>query len=61
MPRKPRFNLPDAPQHIIQCGSNQGPCFLAEEDNRRYLDDLTDAASKNIVVYMPMCICWRRR
>jgi len=46
MPRKPRFNLPGVPQHIIQRGNNREPCFLAKEDHRRYLDDLTEAASK---------------
>lgn len=40
MPRKPRFILPGVPQHIVQRGNNREPCFLAEEDSRRYLDDL---------------------
>ena len=46
MPRKPRFDLPGVPQHIIQRGNNREPCFVAKEDHRRYLDDLTEAASK---------------
>ena len=46
MPRKPRFNLPGVPQHIIQRGNNREPCFLAEGDYRRYLDDLNDVAIK---------------
>ncbi len=46
MPRKPRFNLPGIPQHIIQRGNNRAPCFFAEKDYRRYLDDLVNAADK---------------
>jgi REP element-mobilizing transposase RayT len=40
MPRKPRFNLVGIPQHIIQRGNNREPCFYAEQDYQRYLDDL---------------------
>lgn len=40
MPRKPRFTLPGVPQHVIQPGNNREPCFLAEQDYRRYLEDL---------------------
>ena len=29
MPRKPRFQLPGYPQHIIQRGNNRQPCFFA--------------------------------
>jgi len=46
MPRKPRFNLVGIPQHVIQRGNNRDPCFYAEEDYRRYLDDLEAAAKK---------------
>lgn len=47
MPRKPRFTLPGIPQHIIQRGNNREPCFFAEEDYRRYLDDLAEVAEKH--------------
>jgi len=47
MPRKPRFVLPGVPQHVIQRGNNREPCFYAEEDRRRYLDLLKDAAEHN--------------
>ena len=47
MPRKPRFMLASIPQHVIQCGNNRKPCFLAEQDYRRYLDDLKTAADKH--------------
>lgn len=46
MPRKPRFTLPGIPQHVIQRGNNREPCFLAEQDYRRYLDDLLATAEK---------------
>ena len=47
MPRKPRFNLVGIPQHVIQRGNNREPCFYAEEDYRRYLEDLEESAKKN--------------
>jgi putative transposase len=46
MPRKPRFNLIGMPQHVVQRGNNREPCFFAEEDYQRYLDDLSAAATK---------------
>ncbi|WP_236860576.1 transposase [Candidatus Reidiella endopervernicosa] len=46
MPRKPRFNLVGVPQHVIQRGNNKEPCFYAEADYRRYLDDLHTSAIK---------------
>ena len=42
MPRIPRFNLISIPQHVIQRGNNREPCFYAEQDHRRYLDDLQE-------------------
>lgn len=47
MPRKPRFILPGVPQHVIQRGNNREPCFLAEQDHRRYLEDLEVSAEKS--------------
>ena len=38
MPRKPRFDVTDVPQHVIQRGNNRQPCFLSESDYRAYLD-----------------------
>lgn len=32
MPRKPRFNLPGLPQHVIQRGNNREPCFYSTAD-----------------------------
>ncbi len=34
MPRKPRFNLPGIPQHVIQRGNNREPCFFTKADYR---------------------------
>jgi putative transposase len=40
MARKPRLNLPVIPHNVIQHGITREPCFYAEQDYRRYLDDL---------------------
>ena len=47
MPRRPRFALPGIPQHVIQRGNNREPCFVAEQDYRRYLDDLEAVAREH--------------
>jgi len=47
VPRKPRFVLPGVPQHVIQRGNNHEPCFFAEQDYRRYLEDLAQVADKH--------------
>jgi len=44
MPRKPRFNLPGIPQHVIQRGNNRVPCFFTKANYQRYLDDLNQSA-----------------
>ena len=49
MPRKPRFNLPGVPQHVVQRGNNREPCFYAVDDYFRYLDDLPHASENNQV------------
>ena len=46
MPRKPRFNLPGVPQHIIQRGNNREPCFFSEQDYLRFIEDLATASGK---------------
>jgi putative transposase len=46
MPRKPRFNLPGIPQHVIQRGNNREPCFFTEADYQRYLYDLSQSATR---------------
>lgn len=47
MSRKPRFNLPGVPQHVVQRGNNREPCFYSVEDYHRYLRDLKEALDKN--------------
>lgn len=47
MPRLPRFNLLDVPQHIIQRGNNRQACFFSEEDYRYYLECLREAAAQH--------------
>jgi len=46
MPRRARLSLPGIPWHIIQRGNNRAVCFHAEEDYRRYLDELTELAAR---------------
>jgi len=46
MPRKPRFNLPGIPQHVIQRGNNREPCFYKEEDYHQYLNCMHEVAKK---------------
>lgn len=44
MPRRPRINLADIPQHVVQRGINREPCFFAEEDYHCYLHWLHKSA-----------------
>ncbi len=46
MPRRARIALPNVPIHVIQRGNNRQPCFFADEDYHRYLDWLSEYASK---------------
>ena len=46
MPRRARLSLPGIPWHIIQRGNNRAVCFHAEEDYRRYLDELTELSAR---------------
>jgi putative transposase len=41
-----RYFLPDQPLHVIQRGNNREPVFFAEDDYRRYLDWLGEAAAE---------------
>jgi REP-associated tyrosine transposase len=45
MPRRARLSVAGVPWHIIQRGNNRAVCFHAEEDYRRYLDDLKTKGS----------------
>jgi putative transposase len=44
MPRPPRLDLANVPQHVIQRGNDRQPCFFREVDYIRYLQDLREAA-----------------
>ena len=47
MPRLPRLNLPNIPQHIVQRGNNRQAIFFHEDDYRVYLEYLREALAKN--------------
>lgn len=44
MPRQPRPDFADIPQHIVQRGNNRQACFFQKEDYRRYLNALREAS-----------------
>lgn len=46
MPRQPRADIAEIPQHIVQRGNNRQICFFREHDYRRYLDYLLQAADR---------------
>jgi len=46
MARKPRFNLPGYPQHVIQRGLDQQACFFSPSDYRGYLELLCESAER---------------
>ena len=47
MPRQPRLDMVDIPQHVVQRGNNRQPCFLRPQDYRCYLQQLCDASQKH--------------
>ncbi len=47
MPRKPRFDLTDVPQHVIQRGNNRQPCFCTEPDYRAFIEYLCHACERH--------------
>lgn len=42
MARLPRIDLAGVPQHVVQRGNNRLPCFLDDDDRRRYLQGLRE-------------------
>ena len=44
MPRQHRLDLAHVAQHVIQRGNDRRPCFFAEGDYARYLDELREIA-----------------
>lgn len=51
MPRQPRLNLTDIPQHIVQQGHNNLACFFEDDDYRFYLQSL-ETASRQYAVHV---------
>jgi len=47
MPRKPRFFVPDIPNHIIQRGNNREAVFFEEEDCQTYKNILHESAESS--------------
>lgn len=47
MARLPRLDVPGIPQHVVQRGNDRLPCFAAEEDYVRYLQELREASWKH--------------
>lgn len=46
MPRKPRFNLPGDPLHLVQRTHHRMLCFFTDEDRRYYLKSLHDSCKR---------------
>ncbi|MGB5939658.1 MAG: transposase [Rhodanobacter sp.] len=57
MPRQPRPDLADVPQHVVQRGNDRQPCFYVTDDYRRYLAGLRESAIRygcSVHAYMLM-------
>jgi hypothetical protein len=54
--RLPRPDFAGIPRHVVQRGNNRLPCFLDDEDRRRYLQCLLDALSIFGAGCMPVLI-----
>ena len=46
MPRLPRLNIPEIPQHVIQRGNNRQPCFITDQDYKVYLNRLAEYSTQ---------------
>lgn len=42
MPRRPRLDLVNIPQHVVQRDNDRQPCFYYDVDRLRYLQDLRE-------------------
>lgn len=47
MPRPPRPDLPQIPQHVIQRGNDRHACFFHVDDYRTYLTMLLEASLRH--------------
>jgi putative transposase len=43
MPRQPRIDIPDVPQHLFTRGNNRGACFVNDQDRWVFLNHLGKA------------------
>jgi putative transposase len=55
MARKPRIDLPDVPQHLVQRGNDRQACFFAPDDYEAYLVALREASRKFGVAIHAYC------
>ena len=46
MPRKPRFNLPGYPLHLVQRTHHSTICFFKDDDRRYYLESLHNSCER---------------
>jgi putative transposase len=44
MARRPRLDLPNIPQHVIQRGNDRQPCFLENDDYFQYRQTRREAS-----------------
>jgi len=52
MPRLPRLNLPNIPQHVVQRGNNRQASFFCDQDYCVYLDKLKEYGKKfNVAIH----------
>jgi putative transposase len=47
MPRSPRPDIAEIPQHVVQRGNNRQACFFRDGDCLRYLTNLREAAIRH--------------
>lgn len=55
MPRMPRLDLPEIPQHVVQRGYDRQPWFFPEVDYVRYLTEFREIAHRegcNVPAYV---------
>jgi Transposase and inactivated derivatives len=57
MSRQPRLDFAHIPQHVVQRGNARQPCFFADLDRVRYLQDLREISLRegcNVHAYVLM-------
>jgi REP element-mobilizing transposase RayT len=60
MPRQPRIDLANIPQHVVQRGNDRQPCFFSAEDYLRYWHELREISIEK-VHSDPCFLCSRRK